>query len=119
MAADHGRLMWQNSDVRGVTTVVETAVPPMKFGSTCGQAVEVARVGRRAADAHARLEARAARQPGFEADIDTVVDLPLLAVMRVLRDDVVHAAKGGGLDVVEPADLIPAATGQSLVGSAP
>src|SRR6185369_10200167 len=80
-----------------------------------GQVVEVARVGHRASEAHAGFEPRASVQPCLDSDVDSVVDLTLLAVVRMLSHDVVDATECGRFDVVEPTDLIPAATWQPLV----
>ena len=77
MAAVHGRLMWQKSAVRGVTTPSSRRRSwPMLVGSSCGRLLksQVSVIDR--AEAHAGLEARPARQPPrLEADIDAVTDL--------------------------------------------
>ena len=77
--------------------------------------VDVAVVRDRASGAHAAGELPTLAESPIESEIHAVIDLCLTAVIRRLRDEIVNPSEKSGLDVVQAANLIAAATRQAAV----
>ena len=77
--------------------------------------VDVAVVGDRASRAEAAGELPALAESPIQGEIDAVIHLRLPAVIRRLGDEIVNPAEERGLDVVQTANLISAATRQTAI----
>ena len=76
-----------------------------------GRIYRKAPVGDGAPGAHAAGEQATLPKPRMGLEVDTVVDLGLLPVVRRLGDQVVDGTERRGFDVVEAAELVPATAG--------
>src|SRR5439155_23493845 len=65
---------------------------------------------------HAAREHHPLRQPRGGREIDTGVDIFLLAKMRRLADDIVARAHLAGTDIVKSAELVPSTSRQPWIG---